>query len=279
MVSLAARRRALGHLLTKGFSRRLCCKLVGLSRGASRRQREERCPELRERIVKLSEEHPRFGFRRIHTCLLAEGYRVNKKAVHRIWREEGLSLRSRKRKRISVEPKEQEPIVSFGDVWSIDFASEWLQNRRQARIVGIVDVATRENLLLKTRPSIRSCDLVKELEWLFLVHGKPKKIRFDNGPEFRSKKLIQFLEDKGVEAGFIEPGSPWQNGHIESFFGKLRDELLNMEIFLTGKDLQAHLDDFMEFYNNRRPHSALGGLSPATYKANLNRMEAEALTL
>ncbi len=150
---------------------------------------------------------------------------------------------------------------------------------RQARIVGIVDVATRENLLLKTRPSIRSCDLVKELEWLFLVHGKPKKIRFDNGREFRSQKLTEFLKQQGVEAGFIKPGSPWQNGHIESFFGKLRDELLNMEIFLTGKDLQSHLDDFQEFYNNRRPHSALGGLSPAIYKANLKtKMEAEALT-
>jgi len=279
MVSLAAKRRVVGHLLKKGFPRRFSCKLVGLSRGASRKARQERRPELRERIVKLSEEHPRFGFRRIHACLVAEGYRVNRKAVHRIWREEGLSLRSRKRKRISVESKEQAPIVSFGDVWSIDFASEWLENRRQARIVGIVDVATRENLLLKTKPSIRACDLVKELEWLFLVYGKPKAIRFDNGPEFRSKKLTQFLEKQGVEAGFIEPGSPWQNGHIESFFGKLRDELLNMEIFLTGKDLQAHLDDFMEFYNNRRPHSALGGLSPATYKANLTKMEAEALTL
>ena len=279
MVSLAAKRRVVGHLIVKGFSRRFSCKLVGLSRGASRVERAERRPVMRERIVKLSEEHPRFGFRRIQGCLVAEGYQVNKKAVHRIWRDEGLSIRSRKRKRISVESKEQEPIASFGDVWSIDFASEWLENRRQARIVGILDVATRESLLLKTKPSIRSCDLVKELEWLFLIHGKPKKIRFDNGPEFRSKKLTSFLEEQGVEAGFIEPGSPWQNGHIESFFGKLRDELLNMEIFLTGKDLQSHLDDFLEFYNNRRPHSALGGISPATYKANLVKMEAEALTL
>ncbi len=185
MVSLAAKRRVIGYLMRKGFSRRFCCKLVGLSRNASRTVRTERRPELRERIVKLSEEHPRFGFRRVHACLVSDGYRVNKKAVHRIWRDEGLSLRSRKKRRISVEPKEQAPITDFGDVWSIDFASEWLDNRRQARIVGIVDVATRENLLLKTRPSIRSCDLVREFEWLFLVHGKPKKIRFDNGPEFR----------------------------------------------------------------------------------------------
>ena len=128
MVSLAAKRRVVGHLLEKGFSRRFCCKPVRLSRGASRTGRQERRPELRERVVKLSEEHPRFGFRRIHACLVDEGYRVNKKAVHRIWREEGLSLLSRKRKRISVESKGQEPIVAFGEVWSIDFASEWLEN-------------------------------------------------------------------------------------------------------------------------------------------------------
>ena len=108
----------------------------------------------------------------------------------------------------------------------------------------------------------------------------PKKLRFDNGPEFRSKRLTNFLDARGIEAGFIEPGSPWQNGHIESFFGKLRDELLNMEIFPTGKDLQIHLDDYRDHYNKRRPHSALGGLSPATYKEKIKiKMEEAALTL
>lgn len=279
MVSPAARRRSLETLLRKGVSRRLACKVVGLSRNASKQVPKERRPELRHRVVGLAEKNPRYGCRRVHMVLRNEGWTVNRKAVHRIWREEGLSLKTRKRRRIQVEPQEQEPIAGFGDVWSIDFASEWLENRRQARIVGIVDVFTRENLLLKTKPSIRSGYLVKELEWLFLVHGKPKKIRFDNGPEFRSKRLTRWLADKGVEAGFIEPGSPWQNGHIESFFGKLRDELLNMQIFSTGADLQAQLDEFQDHYNKRRPHSALGGLTPFGYRERINiTMEAEALT-
>ena len=205
---------------------------------------------------------------------------MNLKAVHRIWREEGLSIKSRKRRRIQVERTHEEPPKTFGEVWAIDFASEWLENRRQARIVGIGGVATRENLRLKTKPSIRASHLVKELSWLFLVHGKPRKIRFDNGPEFRSKKLLTFLEEQGVEAGFIEPGSPWQNGHIESFFGKLRDELLNMEIFPTGKDLQAHLADFSDFYNHSRSHSALGSFTPSAFRRTLqSKMEAEKLTL
>lgn len=277
MVSPAAKRRGLNHLMSKGVSRRLGCKVIGLSRNASRREQRDRRPELRSQIALLAQANPRYGFRRIHALL---GPGVNLKAVHRIWREEGLCLTTRKRKRLQVEVEPEPAPAQFGDVWSIDFASEWLENRRQARIVGVLDVATRENLLLKAQPSIRAHHLVKELEWLFLVHGKPKKIRFDNGPEFRSTKLTRFLEDNGVDAGFIEPGSPWQNGHIESFFGKLRDELLNMEIFPTGKDLNAHLDDFQEHYNQRRPHSALGGLTPATYKQQIKiKMEAEKLTL
>ena len=202
MVSPAMRRRAFHQLREKGVSRRLACKVVGLSRNASRRVRVERQPELRARIIELAEQNPRYGFRRIHMLL---GGAVNLKAVHRIWREEGLCLTTRKRKRIQVKAEPQPEPTQFGEVWSIDFASEWLENRRQARIVGLLDVATRENLLLKAQPSIHAHHLVKELSWLFLVHGKPKKIRFDNGPEFRSRKVAKFLAENGVEAGFIEP--------------------------------------------------------------------------
>jgi len=277
MVSPAMKRRALDTLLGRGVSRRLSCNVVGLSRTASRFVRTDRRPELRERIHELSTQNPRYGFRRIH-ALLEPG--INLKAVHRIWRAEGLSLKTRKRRRIKVEAVKEDPPKIFGEVWSADFATEWLENRRQARIVGLVDVATRECLLLKAKPSIRSRDLVRELSWLFLVHGKPKKIRFDNGPEFRSQTLTKWLVENEVEPGFIEPGSPWQNGHIESFFGKLRDELLNMEIFPTGKDLQSHLDDYLDHYNKRRPHSSLGNLTPATYKDKIKiKMEAETLTL
>lgn len=276
MVSPAMKRRALQVLLGKGFSRRLGCKVVGLSRGASKTEPKERRPELREEIIRLAEAHPRYGFRRVHALLSIP---ANLKAVHRIWRSEGLSLRTRKRKKLVVERVSHPTPSEFGEVWSIDFATEWLENRRQARIVGILDVATRQNLLLKAQPSIRAHHLVKELSWLFLVHGKPKMIRFDNGPEFRSRKLGKFLAEQGVEAGFIQPGSPWQNGHIESFFGKLRDELLNLEIFPTGKDLQAQLTEFAEDYNHRRPHSALGGLSPATYRRINQSTMKEAGTL
>ena len=275
MVSPEAKRRAAGQIMAKGFSCRLASKVVGLSRNALRYKPRERRPELRVEILKLAREHPRFGYRRVH-CLLGPG--VNLKAVHRIWREEGLCLTTRKKRRITAT-RDTSPVPSqAGEVWAIDFATQWLANRRQARIVGVLDIATRENLLLKAQPSIRGSHLVSELAWLFLLHGKPKKIRFDNGPEFRSKILGRFLSKHGVEAGFIEPGSPWQNGHIESFFGKLRDELLNLEIFPKGADLQAQLLDFQDYYNNRRPHSALAGHSPADYK-NMITIQQEAGTL
>lgn len=168
--------------------------------------------------------------------------------------------------------------MDFGEVWSVDFASQWLENRRQARIVGVIDVATRQNLLLRACPSIRAGHLVSELAWLFMVHGKPRKVRIDNGPEFRSKAVARFLERNGVAAGFIEPGSPWQNGHVESFFGKLRDELLDMELFPTVADLNAHLADLQDHCNNRRPHSALAGQTPASHR-KMTTIQTGAATL
>lgn len=276
MVSPTLRRRALAQLLDNGFSRRLGCKVVGLSRGASKQEPVEKQAEIRDKICALAEVHPRFGFRRIHALLSG----VNIKCVHRIWTNEGLNLKSRKRRRLYVAKTSVKSPVSPGDVWAMDFASQRLENHRQARIVAILDVATRENLLLKTQPSITAADLIRELSWLFLVHGKPKVIRFDNGSEFRSHKLTSWLISHGVEPGFIQPGSPWQNGHIESFFGKLRDELLNMELFPTGRDLAAHLTEYQDFYNQVRPHSALGGLSPVSYRNGLQiKMEEASLTL
>lgn len=275
MVSLEAKRRAAGHAMAKGVSRRLACKVAGISRGASRHVPKDRRPGLRAEVVRLAGDNPRYGYRRVHALV---GPGVNLKAVHRVWKEEGLCLSTRKRRRVSAAKDDSPPPARFGEVWSVDFATEQLANGRQARIVGMLDVATRECLLLKASPSIRACDLVRELAWLFIVHGRPGKLRCDNGPEFRSKKLQAFLAEHGVEAGYIEPGSPWQNGHVESFFGKLRDELLDMEVFPTGADLNAHLAEFQDHYNNRRPHSALAGQTPASFK-NMTTIHKEAGTL
>ena len=144
----------------------------------------------------------------------------------------------------------------------MDFAHEQLENGRHARILGVLDCFTRENLLLKARPSFPAFQVQEELEWLFLVHGKPQRLVSDNGPEFRALSLP-------IAQAFIQPGKPWQNGYIESFFGKLRDELLSCETFGCGSELQSALDNFQEHYNNKRPHLGLGGLTPAKFKKGL----------
>lgn len=271
MVSLAARRQVVRHLMKAGFSRSCACRNAGLSRVTSRTEPKERNPELREQVLQLSRENPRYGFRRIHALLPG----VNLKAVHRIWKAEGLRLTRKSRKRLKVAKSAPLELTGPNQAWCMDFACDRLENGRQARILAVLDCFTRECLLLKAAPSFPAFAVERELEWLFLVHGKPKKLVSDNGPEFRALKL-----PKEVEAAFIQPGKPWQNGRVESFFDKLRDELLRGTLFHSGEELQSALDEFQEHYNHQRPHRSLGLLTPAAFKEGLTtKTNAENLTL
>ena len=218
----------------------------------------------------IAKANPRYGFRRVHALLPG----VNLKAVHRIWKSEGLSLRHRKRRKLFVPKTEGPTLTGPNQAWCLDFCHERLENGRHTRILGVLDCFTRECLLLKAATSFPSFAVEKELEWLFLVSGKPQKIVSDNGPEFRAMTLPE-----GVESRFIQPGKPWQNGYIESFFGKLRDELLSCELFARGSELQVALNDFQDHYNNRRPHLGLGGLTPVNFRRGLQATNPEAETL
>lgn len=263
MVSPATRRRAVNHLLACGCSRVCACRVSGLSRNASRSLLKDRRPELHEKILELAAANPRYGFRRVHALLPG----VNLKAVHRIWKLEGLRLKRKPRRRLKVDREPGATLTHANQTWCLDFAHERLENGRSARILGVLDCFTRENLLLKARPSYPAFQVQEELEWLFLVHGRPERIVSDNGPEFRALQI-------STNHAFIQPGKPWQNGYIESFFGKLRDELLSCETFGCGSELQSALDDFQEHYNNQRPHLGLGGLTPAQFKqGSLTRKE------
>ena len=270
MVSPAARRRVADHLLQAGFSRVRSCRVAGLSRLASRRLQRPRNPELKEKVLELAKQHPRFGFRRIH--LLLPG--VNLKAVHRIWKEEGLRLNRRKRRRLKVAFQPRFELTAPNQAWCLDFCHDRLENGRRFRILAVLDCFTRELLLLKAASHFPASSVQRELEWLFLVHGKPQRLVSDNGPEFRALNLPE-----GVEAAFIQPGSPWQNGHVESFFDKLRDELLSREIFSSGAELQTHLDNHLEYYNHRRPHRSLQGLAPASFRNRTSNKIQEAKEL
>jgi putative transposase len=226
----------------------------------------ERSPGLKDKVLELARANPRYGFKRVHALLPG----VNIKAVHRIWRAEGLGIRHRKRRKLIV-PKTEGPILTGANqAWCLDFCYERLENGRHTRILGVLDCFTRECLLLKAASTFPAFAVEKELEWLFLVHGRPQAIVSDNGPEFRAMTLPD-----GVESRFIQPGKPWQNGYIESFFGKLRDELLSCELFIRGAELQAALGDFQDHYNNHRPHLGLGGLTPAHFKQKSQATQSE----
>ena len=200
--------------------------------------------------------------------LRAEGWKVNHKRVERIWREEGLKVPNRQPKRrrlwfndgscIRLRPEHR------NHVWSYDFVAERTSDGKAIRILNIIDEYSRECLAIKVGRKITASDVIDTLADLFIQIGSPKYIRSDNGPEFVAVLLRQWLKDLGVQTAYIEPGSPWENGYIESFNGKFRDELLNGEIFDTIMEAQVISEQWRIYYNTVRPHSSLKYRVPAT---------------
>ena len=230
------------------------------------RQRRDEASLIKE-IHKLAIHHSRYGYRRIAVLLRRGGWQVNRKRVHRIWKAEGLRLPLRRPRRRRIGPVGE--IVNKAEypnhVWSYDFVEDRTERGGKLRILAIIDEYTRECLDIRVAPSIPALAVIETLEWLFLTRGVPKYIRSDNGPEFVAKAVCQWLETSGCQTLFITPGSPWENGYIESFFDKLRDECLNREVFRNGKEAQAIVEIWRQEYNNYRPHSSLDYLAPAEF--------------
>jgi putative transposase len=219
-------------------------------------------------IIEVATKYGRYGYRRI-TAMLNDnlGWRVNHKRVERIWRKEGLKIPQKQPKRerlwlndgscIRLRPKHKD------HVWSYDFMIDRTANGRAFKILNIIDEYTRENIGGKEDRKIKSQDVIDKLYNLFLLRGIPEHIRSDNGPEFTARKVRNWLSQLGVKTLFIEKGSPWENGYIESFNGKMRDELLSREVFTTMKEAQVLIEGWRREYNQIRPHSSLGYRPPA----------------
>jgi putative transposase len=219
-------------------------------------------------IIEVATKYGRYGYRRI-TAMLNDnlGWRVNHKRVERIWRKEGLKIPQKQPKRerlwlndgscIRLRPKHKD------HVWSYDFMIDRTANGRAFKILNIIDEYTRENIGGKEDRKIKSQDVIDKLYNLFLLRGIPEHIRSDNGPEFTARKVRNWLSQLGVKTLFIEKGSPWENGYIESFNGKMRDELLSREVFTTMKEAQVLIEGWRREYNQVRPHSSLGYRPPA----------------
>jgi putative transposase len=252
-----------------GVSERRACRVVGQARAVQRYAPRPRGDEepLTGRIVELAGTYGRYGYRRVTAMLRREAWNVNHKRVERIWRETGLKVPERQPKRgrlwlndgscIRRRPERKD------HVWAYDFVQDRTRDGRAFKALTIVDEFTRECLSIDTARRITSDDVLERLTWLFVTRGVPEHIRSDNGPEFTAKEVRRWLGRVGVQTLFIEPGSPWENGYVESFNGKLRDELLAREIFCSLKEAKILIERWREHYNRVRPHSSLGYLPPA----------------
>lgn len=250
---------------THGLSQRRACKLVGVCRGTVRFQSVKKTgeEELRGKIQKLAHERRRFGYRRIHLLLKKEGMQINHKKVFRLYQELGLKVRRRgARKRGLGVRLEQIKVAAPNQRWSLDFVQDTLQCGRKIRMLTVIDDYTRECLEIAVDRSLGGERVKRALERLMELRGKPKAIRSDNGTEFTSNIILKWALESGLEWQYIQPGKPQQNGHIESFNGKLRDECLNENLVFDLNQAREIIEIWRNDYNYNRPHSGINGLTP-----------------
>nr|WP_159513525.1 IS3 family transposase [Sphingomonas sp. T1] len=272
MVTPAAKREAVAHLQTAlGMSERRACAVVGADR-TSMRYRSIRADDgdLRSRLRELAQQRRRFGYRRLHILLRREGITINRKKTQRLYREEGLTVRRRKGRKRAVGARAPAPVLALPNQrWSLDFVHDQMATGRRFRILNIVDDVTRECLRAVLDTSISGKRVVRELSDLVAERGAPKMIVSDNGTELTSNAVLAWSGDAGVEWHYIAPGKPTQNGFVESFNGRMRDELLNETLFFTVRQARTILARWIEDYNTERPHSSLGYATPAAFAAEL----------
>jgi putative transposase len=257
-------------------SQRRLCRVLGQSRSTQRyhRRKPDDDRQLIEELRRWCEWQPRFGSERVHRMLMGTGWRVNFKRVHRLWKQEHLQVpgKQRKRRRLpghSANGCVRHKALHRNHVWSYDFLVDRTEDGRQLKLLVVIDEFTRECLAAEVGRTFTARDVMLTLQYLFAVRGAPQHVRSDNGPEFIAKELQRWLERAAVNTLYIQKASPWENGYVESFNGKLRDELLNRELFLSVPEARYVLDEWRAEYNHRRPHSGLGWQTPAAYAAKL----------
>lgn len=269
MVTSEQRRTAVTDAMsTAGLTERQACRYTGFSR-SSQRYAACRPPQavLRERLLTLATLRPRWGYRRLHWLLRREGQVVNRKRIYRLYRELGLVVRRRRRKRVAVPRTPLLKPARPNQRWSMDFISDALADGRKFRCLTLGDDCTRESPAIETDFSLPGERVVAVLERVGTERGFPDAIVCDNGPEFTGQALDQWAHERGVQLHFIEPGKPVQNAFAESFNGRLRDECLNDTWFVTLVDAQQTIEAFRRDYNTARPHSSLGDQTPSEYAA------------
>jgi putative transposase len=286
-VSPSRRREAVQMLRERlGLSERRACQVTGQHRSTQRHQAcrgGERDDALRQRLRKLSAEHPRWGYRLAWGAVREEGWAVNRKKIQRLWREEGLRVPQRKRKRRrlgdSTVPAKRLRAERPNHVWAIDFQFDTTVEGRTLKLLHVVDEHTREALAIRVARSIDADHAVRVLDEIVRERGTaPELVRMDNGPEMTANAVRDWCRFGGSGRSFIEPGSPWQNPFVESFGSRVRDEVLSVEAFDCVLEAQTVINDWRTIYNHKRPHSSLGWKTPTAYAASLTTPPLEVTT-
>src|SRR5690348_8090590 len=259
------------------MSERHACRLLGLGRSTYRyrARKAERDAGLRRRLKELAAQRMRFGYRRLTAMLERDGMSANHKRVYRLYREEGLAMRIRQRRRIRwngavVKPAASQP----NERWSMDFVSDCVSSGKVIRMLTIVDDCTRECPVIEVDTSLGGLRVRRVLDRMASERGLPEAIVVDNGPEFRGRALAAWSEERDVRLEFIQPGKPVQNAYVESFNGRLRDECLNANWFTSLSDARRKIETWRQDYNEERPHSSLDYLPPAEFARKAAEMTA-----
>ncbi len=270
MVSVPARRQQVAFAQQHGLSQRRACTLMQVARSSLHYESrlEARDAPALAAMSSLSAQYPRYGYRRIQVFMAREGHVMSADRTYRLWRKAGLQIpRKRPRRRVAASrPRPQAPTMA-NQVWAYDFVFDACANGQQLKCLTVVDEYTRECLAIDVAGSIRSHRVIEVLAQLISVWGAPQVLRSDNGPEFVSKKLLQWVMQSNVGLALIDPGKPWQNGTAESFNGKFRDECLSMEWFRSRAEAKVMIESWRQHYNTVRPHSSLGKLTPTAFAA------------
>ena len=259
------------------ISERHACRLLGLGRSTHRyrARKTERDGALRARLKELAAKRMRFGYRRLTAMLVRQGITANHKRVYRLYREEGLAMRIRQRRRIRWMGAGSGPVATrANERWSIDFVSDCVSTGRVIRMLTLVEDCTRECPAIEVDTSLGGLRVRRVLDRIASERGLPEAIVLDNGPEFRGRALAAWSEEHGVCLAFIQPGKPAQNAFAESFNGRLRDECLNANWFTSLSDARQKIESWRQDYNQQRPHSSLNYLTPAEFARTIVEMRA-----
>lgn len=272
MVGARVRRQQVAYARSRGLSSRRACALLSVARstlGYTSRLVARDAPVLAA-MRDVAAQYPRYGYRKIRIFLGRRGHTLSPERTYRLWRQAGLQVPKRRpRRRVATHRPRPLPPTGINHVWAYDFVFATCADGRSLKCLTVVDEYTRECLAIDVGGSIRSARVIDVLTQLVSLHGAPRYLRSDNGPEFVATAVLRWLQTAGIDTAFIDPGTPWQNGTDESFNGTFRDECLNLEWFRNRLEAKVGIERWRRHYNEERPHMSLGDLTPAEFKSKV----------